>query len=70
MLVGKMLHHSLDDPTIQLEMVMVVSGRCKPTVGATASLMRVIRSCIDRSTLSCGFNLDRPSSACRCRPRI
>ena len=56
--LGKMLHHSLDDPTIQFEMAMVMPGRCKPTVGAMARLMRVIRYCIP--ALSWRFKLDRP----------
>ena len=55
----KMLHHGVDDPTIQFEMAMVMSGMCKPTVGAMARLMRVIRYCIDKPTLSWRFKLDR-----------
>ena len=33
---------TLYDPTIQLGMDMVMSGVCKPTVGAMARLMRVM----------------------------
>ena len=51
-LASKMLYHSLDDPTIQFQMAVVLSGMCKPTVGAMARLMRAKRCCIDRLTLS------------------
>ena len=54
-----MLYHSLDDPTIQFEMARVMSGMCKPTVGATARLMRVMRYFIDRPTVSWMFKLNR-----------
>ena len=59
-LAGKMLYHSLDDPTNQFEMAKVMSGMCKLAVGAMASLMRVIRCCTDRPRLSGRFKLDRP----------
>ena len=42
---------TLDDPTIQLGMAMVMSVVRKPTVGAMARLMRVMCYCIDRPTL-------------------
>ena len=54
-LAGKMFHHSLDDRTMQFEMVMVMSG-----VGSMARLMRVVRCCIDKPTLSWRFKLDNP----------
>ena len=58
-LASKMLHHSLEDPAIQFEIAMVMSGMCMPTVGAMARLMRVTRYCIDRLTLSWRIKLDR-----------
>ena len=43
-LAGKMLYHSLDDPTIQFDKAMLISGVCQPTVGAMARLMTAWRS--------------------------
>ena len=43
-LAGKMLYHSLHDPTIQFDMAMLISGMCQPTVGAMARLMTAWRS--------------------------
>ena len=53
-----MLCHSLDDPMIQFEMARVMSATCKPTVDAMVTLMRAMRYCIDRPTLSWRLNLD------------
>ena len=39
-------------PAIQFEMAIAMSGMCKPTDGAMASLMLVIRPCLDRVTPS------------------
>ena len=52
---GKMLCHSSDDPTIQVEMAKVMSSMCQPTVGGMARLMRVMRHSIDRPRLSGRF---------------
>ena len=59
-LAGMRIYRSLDDPTCQFQMTMVMSGMCKPTVGTTARLMRAMHCCIDRQTLSRRFQLDRP----------
>ena len=48
----KIPHHSKGDPTIQFELAMVMSDMYKPSVGAMAGLMWVMRNCIDRPTLS------------------
>ena len=50
-LARKMLHHSFDDATIQVEMAIVTSGMWRSKDGAMARLMRVIRRCIDRDVL-------------------
>ena len=55
-----MLRNSLDDPAIQFEMTMVMSGTCVTTIGAMAGRMWVIRFCFDKPTLSWRFKLDRP----------
>ena len=59
-MAGKTLYHSLDGPTIWFEVAVAISGICKPTIGTMARLMRVIRHCIDRPTLSWRFKLDKP----------
>ena len=65
--------HNLGDPTIQFEIATMISGVCKPTIGAMIRLMR-IRCCIDRPTLSWRFKLDRPQQKLALivdgRPRI
>ena len=42
-------------------MVMVISGTCKPAVGAMVSLMQVKRCCIDKPTFYSKFKLDKHS---------
>ena len=48
----RMFFHSMDDKTIQFEMVMVITDMRKPRVGAMARLMLVIRYCNVKPTLS------------------
>ena len=59
-LAGKMLYHSLDDPTVQFDMAMVMSSMSTPTVAGMARLVWVVRHCVDRPTLSGRFELQLP----------
>ena len=57
--INKMPFQSLDDPTIQFGMVMVITDVCKPTVGVMSRLMRAMSHCNVKPTLSSRFKLDR-----------
>ena len=48
---NRMFFQSMDDSTIQFEMVMVITDMCKPTFGAMARLMRVGRFKPDKRSL-------------------
>ena len=65
-LEGKMRNHNLDDPAVRVEMAMVMSDMRKPTVGALARLMPVVRFCADRPTLSWRVKLDRQCRSWEC----
>ncbi len=45
---GKMLYHSLDDYTVQLDAAMVRSSTSNPTFAAMARLVRVVQHCVHR----------------------
>ena len=61
----EMFFHSTNDPTIQFEMVTLITDVCKQTVGAMARLMRVMRYCNVKLTISCMFKLDNDSLKAR-----
>ena len=60
----RLLRHSLDDLAIRFEMDMM--RMCKPTVGAVAMVMRVVRSWIDSPTLSWGSSSTDPCTSWQC----
>ena len=71
---NKMIHHNLDDTTIQLAMVMVVSDMCRPTVGVMSRLMRAVRRCIPQADVlldvQAGQTLSEAKVACGCRQSV
>ena len=58
---NKMRFHSMDDSTIQFDMVMVITDMSKPTVLAIAKRLRVMRHCNVKPTMQTMCQMSRSS---------